>query len=529
MLTVFSFLCLSETVCASDGKKASKSPTKTWTEAVAQIERENNAFRKTTSRTLSKVRKEKLKLDTIKKDLALKTDHQEKTLERQRETFNKMLKTEEKLIEEIAAENEELKTLEGTIRAAAKEADALIRENPTSFEVKGREALVATLLTPDHYPTLDEIRALSELFFKEADLSAQVRMRQGEFIGIGGGIAKGDIIRLGTFTTYYRLVNEKTAPAEDAETAPDKSGYRQYIGKARKLYEQGTQEVLRFWNPDLVERSNTLGFLKPDTTSNYMVAVPQRPPRKTEATMLAWLEGKSEDIPLDVSRGAIFRLLNTEKGLEETVAKGGIIAWIILGIGLLATLIGLERLFVLVRARKAGDRLFTRLLEHANADRMEECQTILHKKRQVPTYRVLKRIMEFSNSDKEVLENAAEEAVMKEMPRLERFLPTLGVLYAIAPLLGLLGTVTGMINTFQVISAFGTGDPKMMSGGISEALITTQLGLAVAVPIMLFHHYLERKVDKVLANMEEKAASLTVVLMEKNETETELTHVDHAA
>ena len=98
------------------------------------------------------------------------------------------------------------------------------------------------------------------------------------------------------------------------------------------------------------------------------------------------------------------------------------------------------------------------------------------------------------------------------MPRLERFLAILAIFGAIAPLLGLLGTVTGMIDTFRVITLYGTGDPRMMSGGISEALITTELGLAVAIPIMLFHTFLSRRVDHLVGDMEEKAVALTNII-----------------
>jgi biopolymer transport protein ExbB len=87
-------------------------------------------------------------------------------------------------------------------------------------------------------------------------------------------------------------------------------------------------------------------------------------------------------------------------------------------------------------------------------------------------------------------------------------LSTLGLLAAIAPLLGLLGTVTGMIDTFHVITQHGTGDPRMMSGGISEALVTTMLGLTVAIPIMLVHTMLSRTVENRIGQMEEKAVAL---------------------
>jgi biopolymer transport protein ExbB len=105
------------------------------------------------------------------------------------------------------------------------------------------------------------------------------------------------------------------------------------------------------------------------------------------------------------------------------------------------------------------------------------------------------------------VENVLQEAILGEIPAIERFLSTLGMLAAIAPLMGLLGTVTGMINTFHVITLYGTGDPRMMSGGISEALVTTMLGLCVAIPIMLAHTLLSRRVETQISRMEEKSVA----------------------
>ena len=100
---------------------------------------------------------------------------------------------------------------------------------------------------------------------------------------------------------------------------------------------------------------------------------------------------------------------------------------------------------------------------------------------------------------------------------LNRGLPTVAVLAAVSPLLGLLGTVTGMIETFQSITLFGTGDPKLMSGGISQALITTQLGLAVAIPLLLIHSFVQGRANALVATLDETAASLFAA---------EQTHVD---
>ena len=101
-----------------------------------------------------------------------------------------------------------------------------------------------------------------------------------------------------------------------------------------------------------------------------------------------------------------------------------------------------------------------------------------------------------------------DETINNEASRLYLGLTTLTVFAAVTPLLGLLGTVTGMIETFQSISLYGTGDPKLMSSGISQALITTQLGLAVAIPLLLFHSMLQGKAAKMVEVLESESVHL---------------------
>ena len=108
----------------------------------------------------------------------------------------------------------------------------------------------------------------------------------------------------------------------------------------------------------------------------------------------------------------------------------------------------------------------------------------------------------------EVLESVMEEAIQKSLPRLERNMSALSILGMVSPLIGLLGTVTGMIATFQMITLYGTGDPKIMSGGISEALVTTQYGLIVAIPIILLHGYFQGRIDRIVGILEEKSIML---------------------
>ena len=119
----------------------------------------------------------------------------------------------------------------------------------------------------------------------------------------------------------------------------------------------------------------------------------------------------------------------------------------------------------------------------------------------------------------ETLEARLDEAIIEQTPRLERGLSTLGILAAMAPLLGLLGTVIGMIQTFQSITLFGAGDPRIMSDGISQALVTTQLGLIVAIPIILLHTLLSNRSNRLLHVLEEQSAGMISMMADRKEME----------
>ena len=181
-------------------------------------------------------------------------------------------------------------------------------------------------------------------------------------------------------------------------------------------------------------------------------------------------------------------------------------------LGHFALIIALERMIFLRRVHANTDSVMGKVNELALEGKWQECDKIAKDKKGRPAYNVLKTGLCARAEERETLESVLQEAILKELPRLERFLPTLNIMGAIAPLLGLLGTVTGMISTFHVITLYGTGDPRMMSGGISEALVTTMLGLSVAIPIMLMHTFLSRRVDHIIGDMEEKAVALTNII-----------------
>ena len=106
------------------------------------------------------------------------------------------------------------------------------------------------------------------------------------------------------------------------------------------------------------------------------------------------------------------------------------------------------------------------------------------------------------------MEDAVQEQLLHELPRLNRFMALISLLAAVSPLLGLLGTVTGIMQIFGVIRLFGNANPGLMAGGISEALITTAAGLAIAIPILLLHNLLTGRVDKIVSDAEKHAATL---------------------
>jgi biopolymer transport protein ExbB len=125
-----------------------------------------------------------------------------------------------------------------------------------------------------------------------------------------------------------------------------------------------------------------------------------------------------------------------------------------------------------------------------------------------PLNRVVLAALEYRDASREHIEEILNERILSELPALERHLGSLAVLGGVSPLLGLLGTVTGMIHTFQLVTLFGTGDARLLSGGLSEALVTTEVGLVIAIPVLISHAYLARRVGSIVASIERSALEL---------------------
>ncbi|MCK5689386.1 MotA/TolQ/ExbB proton channel family protein [Myxococcota bacterium] len=200
----------------------------------------------------------------------------------------------------------------------------------------------------------------------------------------------------------------------------------------------------------------------------------------------------------------------------ETANLGGPIAWIILSLAVFGILLVIERLITLsmmANRRAAGLEPMLRDLADGHKDKAIEAT-----QKMGAFGKVARDLLASSSTNRGDLENEAMELVTKLVPTIERSISILNVLVMVSPLLGLLGTVTGMISTFNIITEHGTGDPKLLSGGISEALITTKFGLAVAIPLLLAKTFVSRWGERILESAQTNllAVITTLSLLGKN-------------
>jgi biopolymer transport protein ExbB len=237
------------------------------------------------------------------------------------------------------------------------------------------------------------------------------------------------------------------------------------------------------------------GYLRYDETTGNVSELQRQPEqaRYTDSTA-DMLDATTSPVTfgVDVTRGGILALLVESPTIGERVNQGGIVGYCIIGLGLIGLLIAIWRWIGLSTAgRKVASQLKR---DTASTDN--------------PLGRVLAAYESNRNADTETIELKLSEAALKEMPELTKGLLFIKVISVVAPLMGLLGTVTGMIKTFQVITLYGAGDPKMMAGGISQALMTTVLGLVVAIPMVLIHTLVSGQSRKIINILHAQSAGM---------------------
>ncbi len=280
-------------------------------------------------------------------------------------------------------------------------------------------------------------------------------------------------------------------------------GGAQFEGKA--LTPAGVLEKGRFAlaGPVVLFASDESGAAGPARTqiNSAEASVADIGPELIPAVRAVVTSGAGE-LPFDPTLGNALKIAATKEPLMDHIRKGGPVMYPIVAIGLVAMLIALVKWLQLAGIRTATTRDLQIILDRLNRGddkaAMDHATSISG-----PAGDLLKAAVAHADEKKEYIEEVLYEKMLNTKPRLERMMPFIALTAATAPLLGLLGTVTGMINTFNMISVFGTGDPKTLSGGISEALITTEYGLIVAIPCLLVHSVLSRKVKGILGSMEQ--------------------------
>ncbi len=183
----------------------------------------------------------------------------------------------------------------------------------------------------------------------------------------------------------------------------------------------------------------------------------------------------------------------------------------IIACSIVALAITIERFWTLQKERVTPKYLAAKIWQWSKDGKLDEYR-ILQIRKSSPLGRVLASGLINQNYEREIMKESIEETGRHVSYELQRFLNTLGTIAAISPLLGLLGTVIGMIQVFSVITNVGVGDPGELAGGISKALITTAAGLCVAIPSLIFVRYFRRKVDGLVVGMEQEAIKLVEVM-----------------
>jgi biopolymer transport protein ExbB len=338
-----------------------------------------------------------------------------------------------------------LRELFGVLQQVASDTEGVLESSVTSAQLPGRGefllGLSAKVGSSSSLASIEEIERLWYVIQQEMTETGKVVRFPATVITTDGQEEEKPVVRVGAFN----VVSD--------------GRYLQYSPETGRLSELRRQPQGRF-----------LG-----TTSDLFDA-----------------KGESVVFGVDPTRGQILETYVEKPNLRERIDQGGLVGYIIIGLGVLGLLIALERFIVLsVSSAKVSAQLKSGEPVPDN-----------------PLGRVLQVAAKHDRADVETLELKLGEAVYKETPKLTRSLLFLKIISVVAPLLGLLGTVTGMIVTFQAITLFGTGDPKLMAGGISQALVTTVLGLTVAIPMVLLHTLVNGRSRRILHILQEQSAGI---------------------
>ena len=396
------------------------------------------------------IQRKEAQIEAIKNATTLRDQESERAdqLQREFEANKETLLAKRKALKEAKGELEELF---GHINSAAGDLRDTVELSLVSVQKPNREEYLTALidkLKGVKLPEIEEIEQLWSMFFEEIVESGKVVSFNTEYSTAAGDKVTGEVVRIGSFNIVTGEGNYLR--------------YAQEAGKGATLGELPKQPAGKFvaWAQELASSSEGAHRFGVD--------------------------------PTGPTGGSLLYAFIDTPSLVDRWHQGRLVGYVITAVGAVGMLIALWRFVVLLIV---GSRVNSQLKqEKANTNN--------------PLGRVLAVYEESPDMDNETLELKLNEAVLKEIPSIENSLTLIKIISAVAPLLGLLGTVTGMIITFQAITIFGAGDPKTMAGGISSALVTTVLGLVVAIPTLLAHTIVNGRAKRIIQILEEQAAGI---------------------
>ncbi|GIX32831.1 MAG: biopolymer transporter ExbB [Lysobacterales bacterium] len=342
----------------------------------------------------------------------------------------------------------------GVVRQVAADVKSQFENSMISAQIPGRTRFLSTIAQRKELPTLTELRRLWFEMQREITESGKSVSFTADIRDANGQLLRGQTVsRLGLFNA---VANGKFLT----------------------------------WNPGDGPAEGLLSELRKQPSPRFTGTI---------AGFERAAPGSTVPLAVDFSRGAILSVVVDTPALSERLEQGGVVGYVTLALGALGLLIALiQGLRLYFEGAKIKRQLASEEPDPNNA-----------------LGRVMAVYTENPTIDVETLELKMDEVILRETGRFEWGLQLIKVLYVVAPLLGLLGTVVGMIQTFQQITLFGTGDPKMMAGGISMALVTTVIGLTVAIPLTILHSILASKSKALVRTLEEQSAGLVALLAER--------------
>lgn len=305
---------------------------------------------------------------------------------------------------------------------------------------------------------------------------------------------------LNQFTSYYSKYLEKGSRAFiDKTTILPETGEPQEITIARLGNVMG-YGINRESDIFIINQSGNLGSGRYNTEQLGSSALKEF----LSDAFPRWIEKQEVKGPLmlDIMQNSQSSILIKGQKIKRSdefkqfIKAGGPVMYPLGALVIWALVLMLWKLIIFSRKYTSDSRISKNVMFYLNSNDIEKAKTYISKHHGVVA-RVVHTCLEHSKWSRASAEKAVKEILVEELPQLNSHLNTLAVIAGAAPLLGLLGTVTGMIKLFEVITSYGTGDPKILAAGISEALITTEVGLIIAIPVMIIHNFLRNRADDI--------------------------------